>query len=282
MLNWLYTKAPARAKIKVAMLIMEAFLLLQMIVGVSEFFLHKSAPQIFVGEMSTLAVEQIVLLVIWAVMTKIITIPLETLASLGESLGRGDIPKEIPYVDNADCAGRLARILSSFSERVRQGKINEDKTRVVAQKAEADAEKIRIRDETTRKVVKAVGEAQEKLSNGDLTVRLNDPIFDGEFSGLRDSFNSTAKYLQMLWPRYRQVLNLSLMGHQKYQLLLMTWHSAPRGRHQVWGRFPLRLMKSVPALMRLPRRALGLWKRRSRRHKKFVKHRMGCAGLLRL
>lgn len=195
MLNWLYTKAPTRAKIKVAMLIMEAFLLLQMIVGVSEFFLHKSAPQIFVGGMATLAVEQIVLLVIWALMTKIITIPVETLASLGESLGRGDIPKEIPYVHNADCAGRLARILSSFSERVRQGKINEDKTRVVAQKAEADAEKIRIRDETTRKVVKAVGEAQEKLSNGDLTVRLNDPIFDGEFSGLRDSFNSTAKYL---------------------------------------------------------------------------------------
>ncbi|WP_246285540.1 methyl-accepting chemotaxis protein [Nguyenibacter vanlangensis] len=174
------------------MLFLEAYLMLQIIIEAAGYLAHEPIDHMFLMNMCALAFGQVVVFIIWQMMTRVVTTPLETLRDLGEQLGRGENRANVPFLDNKDCAGRLARVMVAFARSVREQ--GEAQTRQAAMAAEIrqSLDRSEERDRHTHAVIEALGTALKELAEGDLELRITDPIFDGEFAPLRDAFNNSA------------------------------------------------------------------------------------------
>lgn len=195
MFHWLNTSAPFRAKIKAVIIALEIYLLLQVAVECVNYYLHLSRGSAFAVNLSMLFAGQIAAYTIWCWLTKLITSPIEKLADIGEQLSSGKI-NSVPFLDRKDCVGRLAKVMSGFSEAI----IKQKKSFADAQKLSEDIEislaKSQKRDKLTHDVIEHLGSSLRKMADGDLTVRIDNPVFNGEFSSLRDAFNESLSRLR--------------------------------------------------------------------------------------
>lgn len=95
-----------------------------------------------------------------------ITGRLSTLLNLIEKLRRGDIPPSIPYLNDRNETGAIARALDAFKRSLIEAK---------ALRAERD----RSLESARRQIVQAIGDALRRLAQGDLLCELNtqvDPV----------------------------------------------------------------------------------------------------------
>lgn len=195
MLNWLYRDAPFRGKIRTVMLGLEAYLLLQIVIEVVGYFVHEPIQHMFIVNMCALAFGAIVVQIIWFMLTRVVTEPLETLTDLGEQLGRGDIRGSIPFLENKDCTGRMARVMVEFARSLQEQQQAQTRQSAMAEEIKQSLEHSQARDKQTHEVIDALGSALADMARGDLRSRITSNIFDGEFAPLRDAFNNSAAHL---------------------------------------------------------------------------------------
>ncbi|GBQ80035.1 methyl-accepting chemotaxis protein [Gluconacetobacter johannae DSM 13595] len=195
MLKWLNKDAPLRVKIRVVMLCLEAYLMLQIIIEAVGYFVDEPVEHMFIMNMGALGFGELVVFAIWGLLTLVVTTPLETLVDIGERLGRGEVRGDVPFLDNKDGTGRLARVMVEFTRSVREQA--EAKTRQETMSAEIRQAlaNSRERDNQTHEVIDALGSALAEMAKGDLRIRIKASIFDGEFAPLRDAFNHSASRL---------------------------------------------------------------------------------------
>jgi methyl-accepting chemotaxis protein len=115
----------------------------------------------------------------------------------GLSAGRYDAP--VSGKNRGDEIGSLAVALDDFRLKLADGRTLEENSVRLRQAAEAErgqteAERAAA-SETQRKVVEALGRGLSKLSDGNLTYRINE-TFPGSYAELRDNFNSAVESLE--------------------------------------------------------------------------------------
>ncbi|ACI53189.1 methyl-accepting chemotaxis sensory transducer [Gluconacetobacter diazotrophicus PA1 5] len=192
MLKWLNQDAPLRVKIRIAMLCLEAYLMLQIIIEAVGYLNHEPVEHMFLMNMSALGFGEIVVYALWYALTIGVTTPLEQIVDIGESLGRGEISGDVPFLDNKDGVGRLARVMVSFARSVREQSEAKSRQDAMAEEIKESLKRSQERDRQTHEVIESLGSALADMAKGDLRVRISGAIFDGEFTPLRDAFNHSA------------------------------------------------------------------------------------------
>jgi methyl-accepting chemotaxis protein len=125
--------------------------------------------------------------------------PLERLCEAMTRLARGDFEVQALGGDRRDEIGAMARAVQVFKD-VGVEKLKLE-TASEGQRALTEQERLRGEHERARiaedqaKVVSSIGDGLAKLSNGDLTHRLQTP-FAHEYEGLRQNFNGAVDQLQ--------------------------------------------------------------------------------------
>ncbi|RFD21031.1 methyl-accepting chemotaxis protein [Komagataeibacter melaceti] len=194
MLKWLNKDAPLRVKIRVAMLCLEAYLILQIIIEAVGYFIHEPISHMFLMNMCALGIGQIIVFSLWSGLTAFVTKPIETLTNIGEQLGRGEIrgDSNMPFLHNQDCTGRLSRIMISFSRGLQEQAEAKASQEAMGEEIKDALKRSQDRDKQTHEVIDVLGAALAEMARGDLRIRITDTIFDGEFAPLRDAFNHSA------------------------------------------------------------------------------------------
>lgn len=135
-------------------------------------------------------------LVLALVLTRIlITRPLAKISETTEHLADGDLSPVSGFDRASDEIYRIARALSVF----RDGLVEKEQ---ISRSAEAERQK-RLADQTA--AVTAIGQGLERLSQGDLTIRIHDEMSAG-YAKLRDDFNAAVDGLE------QSVSRLTLSG----------------------------------------------------------------------
>ena len=114
-----------------------------------------------------------------------ITRPLAKISETTEHLAEGDLSPVSGFDRASDEIYRIARALSVF----RNGLVEKEEMSKAV-----EAERLARQDEQTAAVT-AIGDGLERLSKGDLTVRINEEMSDG-YVKLRDDFNQTLESLK--------------------------------------------------------------------------------------
>jgi methyl-accepting chemotaxis protein len=192
MLKWLNKDAPLRVKIRVAMLCLEAYLMLQIIIEAVGYLNHEPVQHMFIMNMSALGFGEVVVYCLWYALTLGVTTPLEEIVDIGERLGRGEVRGDVPFIDNQDGIGRLARVMVEFTKSVREQAEAKDRQEAMGEEIKDSLKRSQDRDRQTHEVIEALGSALAEMAKGDLRVRISDAIFEGEFTPLRDAFNHSA------------------------------------------------------------------------------------------
>ncbi|MBB2203611.1 methyl-accepting chemotaxis protein [Gluconacetobacter takamatsuzukensis] len=195
MLNWLYRDAPFRSKIRTVMLALEAYLLLQIIIETAGYFIHEPIQHMFILNMCALGFGAFVVQMIWFMLSRVVTMPLETLTELGEKLSKGELPSNVPFLENEDCVGRMARVMVQFARRVEEQKEAQSRLTSMAGEIQQSLQRSQTRDQQTHAAIDELGAALADMAHGDLRTRITSDIFNGEFSPLRDAFNNSAARL---------------------------------------------------------------------------------------
>ncbi|TCL73692.1 methyl-accepting chemotaxis protein [Rhizobium sp. BK251] len=125
-------------------------------------------------------------------------VPLSAMRDYMAVLASGDYSREVPYVRRSDEIGEMAQAVTVFREsaeerneiRRRQDNTREAQVRDDAARAAAKAEE----DEERQNVIASLGKGLERLSAGDLTVRLDEP-FTAAYEMLREEFNTSVDML---------------------------------------------------------------------------------------
>jgi len=118
--------------------------------------------------------------------------PLVKIAGYTTQLARGETDADVPYTHRGDEVGRIANALTIFKE-VAAEKLEAEREaaaerqRMADVKAKADAE-LATRAEETNHAVAVLGEALNRLAEGDLDCRI-EQVFQGELETLRADFN---------------------------------------------------------------------------------------------
>jgi methyl-accepting chemotaxis protein len=125
--------------------------------------------------------------------------PLSTLRDTMSKLMAGDLTVSLPFAGRRDDIGLMADAVHAFRDDARE------KQNIQAQAQARDgreqAERLASQDRDARQaaaqslVVSSLAEGLGRLSDGDLTVRLNTP-FAADYEGLRADFNQTVARLQ--------------------------------------------------------------------------------------
>lgn len=196
MLNWLYKDATFRVKIRTVMLCLEAYLMLQILIEGAGYLIHEPVEHMFLMNMSALGFGEIVVFVIWVMLTRVVTEPLESLVVVGEQLGLGEVrDNNVQFLDNRDESGRLSRVMVEFARSVREQTDAKSRQEAMAEEIKKSLAQSQDRDRQTHMIIDALGTALEEMAQGDLRQQLTDPIFDGEFDPLRKAFNNSVTRL---------------------------------------------------------------------------------------
>ncbi len=134
----------------------------------------------------------------WLIMTKVSN-PIAALAEAMRRLAADEPIAAIPGIDRGDDVGGMARAVQVFKEAGVEKRRLEAEAQISAQRAEAERSTTEAARALAAKqletVVDAVGDGLEKLSQGDLMVRL-DTQFSAEYEKLRSHFNQAMVKLQ--------------------------------------------------------------------------------------
>ncbi len=132
------------------------------------------------------------------------------LGVLMEEVGRlsaGDYDKPVFGQNRGDEVGALATSLESFRHKLAEGRSLEattERQRLAAEEERAATEQERmVTAETQRKIVDALGRGLARLSEGDLTYRINE-VFPSSYGVLREDFNSALQSLEQMIARLKQ------------------------------------------------------------------------------
>lgn len=120
-----------------------------------------------------------VLVSLW-VLRRTITTPLTDVGASLRAIADGELSTHVAHSTRGDEIGRFARDLNDLRERLDLA-------------AQADAEREEARAEQSR-VVSTVGDALDRLAQGDLSERIDDP-FPQDYETLRNNINATADAL---------------------------------------------------------------------------------------
>ncbi|MBP1848869.1 methyl-accepting chemotaxis protein [Rhizobium halophytocola] len=124
--------------------------------------------------------------------------PIPQLTAVASRLADGDLDAEVPYQSLKNEIGALARNLDVFRENARRNRDLEDQAKANRTATEQErAANEAARAEEARRVQHAVdllADGLQKLRDGDLTVRLEQP-FHGDLDRLRSDFNSSVAKL---------------------------------------------------------------------------------------
>lgn len=196
-LQYLYKDAPVRIKIRVVLLMEEVYPLLQIALAVAEYFLHVSTLHMLYMAAVMFVLSQVGVVSIWHVLERAVIVPTEKLVQVGEQLGRGIIADTIPYFENRDCTGRLARIMVAFASNVKEQTAARENQEKMAVEIREAFERSQSRDQQTSKVISVLGVALSDMAQGDVSQQIADPVFSGEFAPLRDAFNNSIQGLNV-------------------------------------------------------------------------------------
>ena len=115
-----------------------------------------------------------------------------------EALARGDLDSPIVHTDHQDCVGRMTRAMFTFKENlVARDRAETDiaaREAAEASRAGDEADKVRTAREQAM-VMESLGAGLGRLTEGDLTYRLDQP-FPEQFRRLQTDFNSAMDRLQ--------------------------------------------------------------------------------------
>ncbi|MCC0022405.1 MAG: methyl-accepting chemotaxis protein [Nitratireductor sp.] len=136
-------------------------------------------------------------LIIWLV-TGVVR-PLQRISNFTSNLADGTAHGEVPYLDKSNEIGVLARAVRVFKEATagdleRQRQMNEERERTARLEAEA-SERALANAKSLEIVIEALGDAFQRLSNGDLTCEVTTE-FDTKLDSLRVDFNSALANLR--------------------------------------------------------------------------------------
>ncbi|MGM0584326.1 MAG: methyl-accepting chemotaxis protein [Pseudomonadota bacterium] len=134
--------------------------------------------------------------------------PLAETAEVLQAVAAGSDDAELRYQDREDEVGAIATAFNDLQARLsREAKEREAAMREKAEadraRSEAEAESARQHAEMLQSSIRRVGEALERMAEGDLAVRLGRDV-DGEFADLRDAFNSSAERIGGVVARIRE------------------------------------------------------------------------------
>lgn len=194
-LQYLYRDAPVRSKIRVVMLMQELYPVFQIVLAITEYFMHGTAVHMLYVAVTLFLFSQLVALAVWHVLERSVIQPTEKLVNIGEQLSEGIISSTIPYYDNKDCTGRLARIMVAFAGNVKEQTAACDKQEKMAAEIKEAFERSQKRDQQTREVISVLGVALSDMAQGDVSQQISGATFDGEFAPLRDAFNKSIQGL---------------------------------------------------------------------------------------
>ncbi|GBQ05809.1 methyl-accepting chemotaxis protein [Saccharibacter floricola] len=189
MFKWLYLNAPFRVQIRAAMLMVEVYLAIQIIIEAAGFFLHESIVHMFILNMGALMFGEVLIFLVWVGLTRVMTRPMEELTAMGEGLSKGETPDVTPYLNRTNCVGRIGKVLTSFAVSLEEQKAAEKAHAEATEHALQSSKVIEEREANTQAVIKELNGALQKVAQGDLSVRINSALFNGEFVPLREAFN---------------------------------------------------------------------------------------------
>lgn len=195
MLKYLYVDAPVRSKIRVVMLMQELYPLFQIILAVGEYFMNATTAHMLYVAIVLFLFSQLVALAVGHILERSVTQPTENLVNVGEELSKGIISSTIPYYDNKDCTGRLARIMVSFATNVKEQAAARDKQEKMAGEIKEAFERSKQRDQLTREVISVMSTVLHDMAQGDISQQISGATFDGEFAPLREAFNKSIQGL---------------------------------------------------------------------------------------
>ncbi|GAA3671938.1 MULTISPECIES: methyl-accepting chemotaxis protein [Acetobacter] len=195
MLQYLYKDAPVRNKIHVIMLFQEAYPVLQIALMVLAYFMQATPVHMLYITVALFLFSQLEALTVWHILERSVILPTEQLVNVGEELGKGIISSSIPYYDNKDCTGRLARIMVSFASNVKEQKAAREKQEKMSDEIRDSFERSQKRDQQTREVISMLEVALNDMAQGDLSQQISGNAFDGEFAPLREAFNQSIQGL---------------------------------------------------------------------------------------
>jgi methyl-accepting chemotaxis protein len=132
-------------------------------------------------------------------LSRLIAAPTARMASAMKALAGGDNAVEVPAVGRKDEIGAMASAVEMFKaaaiEKLRvEGEAQETRRRADETHARTEAEQAEIA-RVQAAVVASLGGGLEKLSDGELTYRLDQP-FGAEYEKLRSDFNAALEQLQ--------------------------------------------------------------------------------------
>jgi methyl-accepting chemotaxis protein len=140
--------------------------------------------------------------------------PLGVLTGSVRAIAAGDNTSEIPYIQRPDEFGNIARALQIFRDNALEKLRIEHQSSMERAEAEAERERNdsdkRMVDGQIDQAVIALGSALSRLSQGDLSVTIDQP-FSGKLEGLRADFNGSIVRLRETLSHIRQ----STMAIQK-------------------------------------------------------------------
>ena len=141
----------------------------------------------------------LVVMFAWFALAAWISRPLKGLAAIMREVAKGDHSIEVAGIDRKDEIGPMAQALQVFKEnglKLKASEAEAGRTRQIAEQERAANEATRAEIQRQQEaVVATIAEGLARLSQGDLTGRLNQ-AFAAEYEKLRSDFNATANSLQ--------------------------------------------------------------------------------------
>ncbi|MCJ8521547.1 methyl-accepting chemotaxis protein [Pseudorhizobium tarimense] len=132
-----------------------------------------------------------------------ITKPLAAVHTALEAVANEDVSRALPHTDMSNEVGMMAKATAALQEKVRERHALAE--RQVHQQRELDQERqksAKMQQEEARlqeRVVTTIGDALERLAQGDLTVRCGD--LGSRYAALRDNFNEALSHLEAAMAR---------------------------------------------------------------------------------
>ncbi|MDE7548376.1 methyl-accepting chemotaxis protein [Acetobacter fabarum] len=177
------------------MLFQESYPVLQIALIILAYFMDATALHMLYITVALFVFSQLEALAVWHVLERSVILPTEQLVNVGEELGKGIISSTIPYYNNKDCTGRLARIMVSFASNVKEQKTAREQQEKMSDEIKDSFERSQNRDRQTREVISVLGVALNEMAQGDVSQQISNNAFDGEFAPLREAFNQSMQGL---------------------------------------------------------------------------------------
>ncbi len=192
MFRWLCLNAAFRTQVRVAMLFIEFCLAVQIIVVSGlDYMRHGTLGDVYTINLIMLIFMAFLVWGVWSFLTKILTEPIERLTAMGVAMSKGETPDVSVYNNRTNCVGRVGKVLASFAISLQEQKAAEKAHAEAAAQAMRSNAELEKREGKTHAVVEELNRVMQMVARGDLSVRLSEDLFDGEFRPVREAFNAS-------------------------------------------------------------------------------------------